>query len=340
MRSYDLYNNDVLVAEFQTQGGTLHSFTPLRKELLPMQVANASADGFALWLQNRSIDLNTFQHRQLVYALTGSRDKISVAIATHMFSISDTFTCFDKAEFIPRGQLCNPLDQAQVSDFILVSSDTSLKNTGMVTPNASTDGCFTKTWKYERGEWWLYKLQSADATKSECEISKVLRACGYSAAEYEYDGCVRTRIKTRNFVGDNEFFEPYESVRFMFDDKSDDEQVVYDNIASLGSSFELEWRRILLADALFMNTDRHMRNFGVIRSAVTGKLLRMAPNFDNNQAYLANPGGTYSERMLTNFFQSYHPKKQDHNDLAKMVDACEHIDYMKQAAEVGRRIIS
>ena len=69
-----------------------------------------------------------------------------------------------------------------------------------------------------------------------------------------------------------------------------DDRVIYNNISSLGIAFEEAWIRILLADALFMNTDRHMRNFGFIRSAETGRVLRMAPNYDNNQAYTANPG--------------------------------------------------
>ena len=36
---------------------------------------------------------------------------------------------------------------------------------------------------------------------------------------------------------------------------------------------------------------RNLRNFGVIRSSVTDEALRLAPNFNNNQAYLANPSG-------------------------------------------------
>ena len=337
---YRLYNADVPVASFEYEKGIIHAYQPEQKHLLPKQICHATADGFAQWLRERAIDLNTFLHRQLANELIGSRDKTAIAIMTHMFSISDTFTCFADGEFIPRKDLCKVEEHDSVSDFILISSDTSLRRRSIVTPNASTDGSFPKTWKYEDGEWWLYKLQSSTATRSEREISHVLMACGWDAAEYQYSGSYRTRIRSRNFVGSDEFFEPYDSFRFMFADKSDDEGVIYENLVSLGESFECDFRRILLADALFMNTDRHMRNYGVIRSAKTGEVLRMAPNFDNNQAYLSNPGGHYSSAILRSFEQMYGLIEQDKNDLAALLAECAKRPYMKDAYEAGTAFLN
>lgn len=332
---YLLYNADRKVAAFEYEQGTITGFEAIEAGLLPMQIRSASADGFMLWLQARAIDLNTFQHRQLASELIGSRDKTAIAILTHMFSISDTFTCFAEGEFIPRGQLCRMDDQEIVSDFILVSSDTSLRMNRLVTPNASTDGSFPKTWKYENGEWWLYKIQSSNATRSEREISHVLMDCAWDAAEYQYVGSHRTRIRSRNFVGSDEFFEPYDSLRFMFANKSDDEQIIYENLASLGANFEKAYRRILLADALFTNTDRHMRNFGVMRSSLTGEILRMAPNFDNNQAYKANPGGRFTDGMLRSFKASFGLTQADIDDLNTLIETCRKNKYLAAAAEIG-----
>lgn len=130
-----------------------------------------------------------------------------------MFSIFDTFTCFEEGEFTPRLQLCHPEDQNAVSDFILVSSVTSLRKLRISTPNASTDGSFTKTWKYEDGDWWLYKLQPSAATRIEVVISRVLQSIGWDAAEYRYVGKFLKRVRTRNFVQPEEFFEPYDSFK-------------------------------------------------------------------------------------------------------------------------------
>lgn len=336
---YLLYNADRKVAAFEYAQGMISSFDVIEADLLPMQIRDATADGFALWLQERAIDLNTFLHRQLASELIGSRDKTAIAVLTHMFSISDTFTCFAENEFIPRAQLCRIEDQDIVSDFILVSSDTSLRVNRLITPNASTDGSFPKTWKFENGAWWLYKIQTSDATRSEREISRVLMECGWDAAEYQYVGSYRTRIRSRNFVGENEFFEPYDSLRFMFPDKSDDEQTIYDNLASLGVEYEKAYRRILLADALFTNTDRHMRNFGVIRSARNGEILRLAPNFDNNQAYRANPGGRFSDAMLRSFKATFGLTKDDISELNVLIEISRRNKYLSAAAEIGDRFL-
>jgi len=332
---YTLYNADQPVATFTYENGVITGYTPQQEHLLPKQICHASHEGFVGWLRERTIDLNTFLHRQLANELIGSRDKTAVAILTHMFSVSDTFTCFPEGEFTPRSELCQLDEHSKVSDFILISSDTSLRKQTIITPNASTDGSFPKTWKHEAGVWWLYKIQSPEATQSEYAISQALIACGWSAAEYQLAGDDLTRIRSRNFVGKNEFFEPYDSLRFMFENKSDDDKVIYRNIASLGETFEKAFRRILLADALFMNADRHMRNFGVIRSAVTGEILRMAPNFDNNQAFLANPGGHYSDQMLKAFANVYGITEEDRSDLRTLLNACAQQPYLQKAFETG-----
>ena len=336
MSDFILYNDDVEAASFVVSNTIVTRFRPTRPELLPMQLRRASAEGFSAWLRERAIDLNNLQHRRLMQQLYGSRDRITLALRTHMFSISDTFTCFERGEFVPRASLCLTEEQNETSDFILVSSDTSLRRLNGATPNASTDGSFTKTWKFEDGAWWLYKLQSTAATEAEVAISQTLRACGWSAAEYTHVGRYRKRVRCRSFLDAHEFFEPYDSFRFAFDNPGDDDAAVLDNIASLGPQFRADWKRILLADALFFNTDRHMRNFGVIRSSTTGEVLRLAPNFDNNQAYEANPGG-YSPAMLKAYMAG--ADREDCENLRVLCDALRKNGKLEKALEAGKEYL-
>ncbi len=337
---YDLYNDREKVAVFCYENGLVTEYQPLKPALLPKQIVSANAEGFTQWARERAIDLNTYQHREMAHMLLGSRDRLAVTIMTHMFSISDTFFCFPYGQYVSRDEICNPDDQNAVSELILVSSDTSLRLRGIATPNASTDGSFPKTWRYEKGEWWLYKLQSLAATRSEHDISHALRDAGFDAAYYAFDGRSRTRIKSRNFVEPNTFFEPYDSFRYAFADKSDSDDVMYQNLASLGAQFEAAYRRILLADALFMNTDRHTRNFGVIRSSETGDALSIAPNFDNNQAYLANGGSRYSNAMLLDYKNRFGFTRTDKDDLAALVSACSKYTYLKMAQETGAAFLN
>ena len=56
---YILYNDDVHVAEFSVHSSVITEFTPQRPELLPKQIRQASADGFAFRLGERAVDLNS-----------------------------------------------------------------------------------------------------------------------------------------------------------------------------------------------------------------------------------------------------------------------------------------
>ena len=78
------------------------------------------------------------------------------------------------------------------------------------------------------------QIQPFASTEAEVEISRVLRSIGWDAAEYAYAGRYRKRVRTRSFLHPRDFFEPYDSFRFLFDDPSDDDQTVYRNLCSLG----------------------------------------------------------------------------------------------------------
>ena len=43
----------------------------------------------------------------------------------------------------------------------------------------------------------------------------------------------------------------------------------------------------ILTDFVITNVDRHWYNFGVLRDVDTGKVLGLAPNFDNNMALIS-----------------------------------------------------
>ena len=144
-------------------------------------------------------------------------------------------------------------------------------------------------------------------------------------------------MRSKNFLNPGEFFEPYDSFRFRFDDPSDDDGTILSNFASLGPDFERDWRRILLSDALFFNTDRHMRNFGVIRDSHTGAVLRLAPNFDNNQAYDANPRG-YSPNMLRAYMAG--ADGADRENLKALCAALEKRKGLEKALEAGKQYLN
>ena len=124
----------------------------------------------------------------------------------------------------------------------------------------------------------------------------------------------------------------------VFSDVSEDDDIVMANLSSLGEAYRSAWKRILLADALFLNGDRHMRNFGLIRSARTGEVLRLAPNFDNNQAFHGNPSGRYSAAMLRLYWKT--ADDEDRENLRQLLAACEKNRYLAEAWRAGTEILN
>ena len=89
----------------------------------------------------------------------------------------------------------------------------------------------------------------------------------------------------------------------------------------------------MIADALFGNTDRHMRNFGLIRSSITGEVLRLAPNFDNNQAMYANPGKKYPAGMLKAYMEN--ADEEDFENLKVLLNVIKNDTYFVDAYNNG-----
>ena len=78
-----------------------------------------------------------------------------------------------------------------------------------------------------------------------------------------------------------------------------------------------QYVELLMMDAFCLNADRHTNNYGVLRDPDSGKVLRLAPNFDNNIAlistgYLDKPRGA---DLLTGSSVSY-----THLDVYKRQD--------------------
>ena len=48
-----------------------------------------------------------------------------------------------------------------------------------------------------------------------------------------------------------------------------------------------DYIRLIFMDTLCANPDRHTNNFGLLRDVETGKLLGLAPNYDNNMALIS-----------------------------------------------------
>ena len=78
-------------------------------------------------------------------------------------------------------------------------------------------------------------------------------------------------------------FEPASS--FMGDEE--DYIKVVEKLKELCPQAIPDYIKMIFLDTITANPDRHTGNFGLLRDVKTGKLLGLAPNFDNNMAMIS-----------------------------------------------------
>jgi hypothetical protein len=146
-------------------------------------------------------------------------------------------------------------------------------------PQLSLGGSYEKCWKRIDDDWWIIKKGTPEERFSEYFVYLLGKACHFPMAEYQLD---RENIRSKNFAeGVN--FEPAKSLM----DDNDDYEDCFHTIFELSPVFAEQYLRIIWLDSLVNNVDRHTENFGFLRSQDKGKILSLAPNFDNNAALIA-----------------------------------------------------
>ena len=153
------------------------------------------------------------------------------------------------------------------------------------TPELTTDGSFAKCWKRFRNEIFLLKQGSSGTVNSGLEsyselytyeLSRLIcdDPLPYYMIRFHNKIASRCKIFTSEDIG----FAP--AISFFNQKFTLDEMIeFFDDIGS-GNEF----RQMIVLDALTLNTDRHLKNFGVLYDNDTMEIIKMAPVFDNNLA--------------------------------------------------------
>ena len=100
-------------------------------------------------------------------------------------------------------------------------------------------------------------------------------------AEYQRGSGV---IKTKDFTDNASVnFEPAYS--FMGDNEDYIENIK--RLKELCPDAIADYVKMLFLDTICANPDRHTFNYGILRDSQTGKIIGLAPNFDNNMALIS-----------------------------------------------------
>lgn len=256
---------------------------------------------FEGWLRMRSIDSNRTHSRLLRHALRlGVTDDTAAVLYTNAATITDTYWFKSDTSNLNYEDV-----RAKNNNLwrLSLNGDTDYWNfQAGSTPDLTTVGSFEKCWIREHNLWYLIKSGSKQEIFSELFAYKLGTALGFHMAEYaRYQLKGREYIKSRNFVELNQNFEPMYSIL----GNNEDLMINANAIKNLSGTALKNYIDIMFLDTIIRNFDRHTFNYGVIRDAITGKFLSIAPNFDNNLSLISRGYAQNVSRQNDMMIQDY-----------------------------------
>ncbi len=272
-----IMSRDTVTVEYS--GGDIRI---INKALVPLYLRRTgNVQG---WLESRAIDQHRANSRLLKKALRlRERDDIGTVLAVNAATITDSYwvkppeSCLSYSDIRFDNDYFSTLAlRGDYDSFNRAANSNSSK-----TPELTNIGSFEKCWRLIDGEWWMYKRANHDELFSELFIYRLGSKLGFNMAEYRRG---RGVIKTRDFTCHASVnFEP----AFSIMDGNEDYAETFSALKELEPLCTGDYVRMLFLDTICANPDRHTFNFGVLRNADNGKVLGMAPNFDNNVALIS-----------------------------------------------------
>ena len=320
-----IMNRDECVAKWENR-----QFTLLKKELAPLYLVRT--ENVEYWLATRAIDEHRANSRLLKKALRlTKRDDISTVISVNAVTITDNYWIKPLDSELTYKDV--RFDNDYFANLALRGGYDSFNKAANSkhhrTPELTNIGSFEKCWKLKDGDWWMHKKADHNQQFSEIFVYELGKLLGFNMAEYERgDKCVKIKDFTDNAAAN---FEP----AYSFMNDNEDYIDVVKKLREIAPHAIPDYVKMVFLDTIVANPDRHTNNFGLLRDVKTGKILKLAPNFDNNMALIAQGYPNNIERkndMLVRIFnelmaydsalKQYIPdlKEQDIRNVLKQVN--------------------
>lgn len=272
-----IMNRDNIAAEYIGE-----KLKIINKNMTPLQLV--FSDNVEKWLETRAIDSHRANSRLLKKALRlTDKDDISTVISVNAATITDTYWIKPLGSDLTYSDV--RFDNDYFSNLALTGGYDSFNKAANSkrsrTPELTNIGSYEKCWKLRGGEWWMYKKANHEEMFSELFIYKLGMRLGFNMAHYERG---RGVIKTKDFT-DNASVNFESAYSFMGDNEDYIDTVK--NLNKLCPDCIDDYVRMIFLDTICANPDRHTLNYGVLRNPENGKIIGLAPNFDNNMALIA-----------------------------------------------------
>ena len=278
-----LLNKDVPLLEFSTRADEFGDVAAQEKAWLsPLRpIGYRSLQSF---LEGRRAPKHR-KHIEQLLAQYGCHTLDGFLQVSHALSLNDTFWV-KQAD----SQLCWRDVSLYQNDFDEIIAEAALNGSfseqslSSTSPEFATDGYYAKCWKRERDGIYLYKAGSATyelEPLSEYLAAQISSILCPDAVPYDmrfHHG----RLVSTCPLFTSESIGLAKTAAITREERSISSLLEY--FRSIGS--ENAFRRMMILDAIILNTDRHLGNFGVLFDTDTMQVTTMAPVFDNNRSLL------------------------------------------------------
>ena len=233
----------------------------ITKGLLPgSMINNANNAAFKSWLKKRYCSGTNTLARQLRGVTFGQGNRVEIDKTTRALSLSDCYWLKNKHDDI---------SFARVSPYYIDFWKGGGDYSGGAVPTLYVPGYISKAWL---SGGYLYKT----GCEIEIECSGICSKAGISCAEVYADPGGGGGIIVKNFTSVDYMLEQADMTGRFDDENYTDEDIICE--------YGPDGYKMILADAVFGNGDRHLGNFGYLRDTETGAYIKMAPLYDFDRA--------------------------------------------------------
>jgi hypothetical protein len=282
--TYTLINKETPLCDFVIDGEGELELCRIIKEYHPLPLWCAEIDS---WVANRSSAKHR-SHVNKILEMCGGKTKSGFIALTHCLSLTDTLWVKSERENITWHQV-----NLYENNFDEVISKLSFDGNGLfgiqistTSPELTTDGNYDKCWLNEKDGIHLIKTGSEGARNTGlepyCEVlasqvfEKICNSVTYTLRKFDGRIVSDCKIFTSQKYG-------YRPISLFYKDK-----LTLPKLLEIYREFNCEdgFRRMIVADCITLNCDRHFGNFGFLVDNETFERTALNPCFDFNMAFV------------------------------------------------------
>lgn len=295
---------------------SIHWVNEAKKTFLPLDM-HLTPEGISTWIKHRVIQKNRAYATTLLsrcgLSINRPMDIISVSKG---LSLSDSYWIVEdgfEGRYADYNLHDNKFDN-KLASIALTGEGTYTSNIPPLSPEYTTDGTLPKCWLRDHGKIKLYKGCSINGNKtryeaySEYYVSQIAMTLEIHAVDYHLSSWLGSICSTCEAFTSNE--TSFISTGRLIN-KGD-----FDKVAELYQqkpSFRKAFADMLLLDALTLNTDRHLGNFGFLINSKSNTIKAPAPLFDHGSTLFSSaPASTFTSfNALQNYAATLKPSLYD-----------------------------